>query len=245
MKKLIVFLLFIALVWGLYSFRVIKPRESIDIVYRDSFSSLDTGFWFVGEWQTHKRVPHKIVIEDGALKMAVHETDLGPYLVSKPIPLEGKTVIYIKRKVYQHYGNDAYTGGLALFETDDTKLVPEPRDDTSLNLGNALFLVEYVHDLRENQTRPGTDVFRVLPTDWRVSDGVLLVDPIFDEWYIEEIEYHVNSGKLTYTVNGKAYGTRTQIMKADNFRLFMHAYGAFTGHYVKMEYLDIKLMNAE
>jgi len=111
MKKLIVFLLFVAAVWGLYSYNVIKSPEAIDIIYHDSFANLDDTFWFVGEWQTNAKVPHKVIIEDGVLSMPVNETDRGPYMVSKPIPLEGKTIIYIKRKVFQHYGNDAYTGG--------------------------------------------------------------------------------------------------------------------------------------
>ncbi|WP_457753381.1 hypothetical protein, partial [Thermococcus sp.] len=72
----------------------------------DNFSSLNKNFWFVGEWVTNNGAYDKVRIENGVLVLPVEETDRGPYLLSKPIPVKKGDIVVIERRIYEHYGNE-------------------------------------------------------------------------------------------------------------------------------------------
>jgi len=102
-------------------------------------------------------------------------------------------------------------------------------------------LVEYVHDFNENSERPGREIFRVLMPNWEEFNNYELIDPIFDEWFTEEITYNTKNGSLVYKINGVEYRMRAFPLKKNYIRIFMHSYGKNTGHTMKMERFEVNI----
>lgn len=245
MRKIIVFIVFVVFAYFVFQFGILKSQEDQFDVYHyvDGFDSLDRDYWFVGEWETHKSAFSKVFLEDGVLTIPVKETDRGPYVLSEPILVGDREILKIKRRVKVHYGSDYFAGGLVIFETDDNTFRPDP--NVGLPFGNALILVEYAHDVQEGTERPGRDNFRLLAPDWKLNKNYVLAEPIYDEWFIEELTYNTYTGRVTYEINDKAYTLRSLALTKDYIRIWMHAYGSFTGHQVQVDYMDITLTYPE
>ncbi|MCK8061706.1 MULTISPECIES: hypothetical protein [unclassified Fusibacter] len=248
MRKILVFLVFIIFSYLIYtnvSFDELSIKKNeLDIVtYFDGFETLDREMWYVGEWETHESAYNKVFLEDNVITIPVKETDRGPYLLSKPIPLDGKDIIKIKRRTRIKYGSDYFAGGLVVFETDQDDFKPDSR--RGLPFGNAVILVEYAHDQSVDTQRPGTDAFRLLAPDWETNKNYVLAEPIFDEWFVEELIINTYNGRVTYIINGKDYTLKSIALTKPYIRIWMHAYGEYTGHQVEIDYFELKLTTPE
>jgi len=243
-KKIIVFIIFMGMLSTFYyiQFRDNVVKSDVVFSYRDDFDELDRDFWYLGEWQTMDSVYGEVDIKNGILTLEVTETDRGPFLLSKPFPISSGDVLTIKRRVKIHYSNNNFTGGFAITQTDEKDIKPIFNDyDWARSLGQAAMLVEYVHNYNEDLTRPGRDLFRVLPPTWDTDDNYAVVEPIFDDWFEEEIVYDTRSNKISYKINGKEFKVNGLEIDKANLRLFMHSYGWYTGHYVKIDWLEVKI----
>jgi hypothetical protein len=248
MRKIIVFLVFVVSAYFIYtnvSFDdlAIKRQELDIITYFDGFEVLDREMWYVGEWETHESAYNKVFLSDNIIKIPVNETDKGPYLLSKPIALGEKEIIKIKRRTKLKYGSDYFAGGLVVFETDQEEFKPDAR--RGLPFGNAVILVEYAHDQNENTQRPGTDVFRLLAPDWETNKNYVLAEPIFDEWFVEELIINTYTGRVSYILNDKVYSIKSIAITKPYIRIWMHAYGEYTGHELEIDYFELKLTDPE
>jgi len=240
MKKIIVFAIFAALAYSIFSADIKESQiEKIPVTIYDSFQKINREMWFVGEWETFFSAFHKVIIDDGVLEIPVNEVDRGPFLISRPIEVGDKGVIKIKRKTLVHYGNNQFTGGFAVFETNSEDFIPSKDQEGNHNFGNALVLVEYVHD--EDSNRPGRDTFRVLAPDWDDNKNYVLAEPIFNKWFIEELTIDKFTGRIVYEINGKEYSLKGRPITSDYIRIFMHSYGKNTGHFIKVDYLETTL----
>lgn len=244
LKKILAFVVFISLLISFYylNFKENLNQDEVVFSYRDDFDDLDRDFWYVGEWQTVAPAYDKVTVKNGILTLQVDETDRGPFLLSKPFPIASGDVLTIKRRVKIHYANDNFTGGFAILQTDDDNLKPQMIENTwGRGLGQAAVLVEYVHNYDESSTRPGRDLFRVLPPTWETDDNYAVVEPIFDDWIEEELTYDTRSNKITYIVNGKEFKVNGLNIDKGYVRIFTHPYGWYTGHYMKMDWIEIKV----
>jgi hypothetical protein len=84
-------------------------------------------------------------------------------------------------------------------------------------------------------------VFRILPRSWEFEDNYELMEPIFDQWFEEELVYDTVAQTITYTVNGKSYQVISQEMLKERIRVYMHGYGYDTGHVVEIDWIEISV----
>jgi hypothetical protein len=242
LKRLIVFLVFIAFSFGVYEFVIKEKEEPLpSFNYRDDFEKLDRDFWYVGEWQTYYSAYDKAKLNNGILKLEIDEVDKGPILLSKPIAVENGNILTIKRRVKMTYSNDHFTGGMALLETSDEGLIPSALNDEHTTLGNGLVLVEYVHSFEETSKRPGSNVFRILPRTWEVDDNYELTEPLFGQWFEEELIYDTINKTITYKLDGEVYVVKSQEMLKESIRIYIHGYGYETGHVVEIDWIEISV----
>jgi hypothetical protein len=242
-KRIIVFIVFIAFSFGIYFLNYSKEDEETlpTFYYMDEFESLDRDLWYVGEWQTLYSAYDKAKLNNSILKLEIDEVDQGPILLSKPIEIQNGNILTIRRRVRMTYANDHFTGGLALIETKDEGLIPSALNNDNSNLGNGIVLIEYVNSFDETSKRPGNNVFRILPRSWEFEDNYELVEPVFKEWFEEEIVYDTVAQTITYKLNGTVYTVKSQEMIEERLRIYMHGYGFETGHIVEIDWIEISI----
>ena len=110
MKKAFVILLFALVIFLFYSiFAHEKAPDNIE-TYRFDFDEMDKEFWFVGEWETFNRSYDLVTMTGGILKLSSDTTGVMPYMLSKPIELQRKDVLTIKRKAKISHGLGTFSG---------------------------------------------------------------------------------------------------------------------------------------
>ncbi|BEP29852.1 hypothetical protein [Helicovermis profundi] len=242
-KRIVALLLFIGLIIGFYFYQFNNlNRTKVAFTYEDDFNTINRDFWYVGEWETGFPAYDRVNTKNGILTLEDDETDRGPYLLSKPLPVVAGDVITIERRIKLHYANDHFTGGFALMQTNSDNLKPKIIDnDWVKSLGEGAVLVEYTHNYNKKATRPGRDIFRILPPNWKQDYNYQVTDPIFDDWFEEKLIYDTRNNKITYILNGKEYKVNGVNINKKNIRIFTHSYGWFTGHYMKIDWIKIKI----
>ena len=241
MKRFIVFLVFIMFVLGVYYVKEQNDKTVENFYFRDDFTSMDREFWYVGEWKTLFSAYEKVTINNGKAILEIKEVDRGPFLLSEPLRVENGDVLTVKRRVKMTYSNENFTGGLALFETNDEGLLPSALNSSLTVLGNGIVLIEYAHNYDERSVRPGSNVFRILSRGWEENGNYQLCEPIFNKWFEEELIYDTTLGKVTYKVNGVEYIVTSPSMTDDNVRVFMHGYGFGLGHILEIDWIEISI----
>ncbi len=80
-RRLIVLILFIALVGTFYYFQFVQAEpEPESYSFRDDFKGIDRDFWYIGgEWQTMFTAYDKVSIKNDILTAEIMETDRGPF----------------------------------------------------------------------------------------------------------------------------------------------------------------------
>lgn len=241
MRKLVVFVLFIAFSFGVYFYFGDKEEPLPSFEFKDQFDVLDRDFWYVGEWKTLFSAYDQAKVRNGILKLEIDEVDKGPILLSKPIQVQNGNILSVKRRVKMHYANDHFTGGMAIVETSDEGLIPSALNNKETTLGNGIVLIEYVHTPNVSSLRPGNHVIRVLPRTWQNNSNYRVTDPIFDQWFEEELIYDTNEQTVTYKINGKVYSVTSQEMLNERVRIYIHGYGYDIGHTVEIDWIEISV----
>ncbi len=244
-RRLIVLVLFVAIVSTFYYFQFIEGEAEVaSYTFRDDFKGINRDFWYIGEWQTMFTAYDKVTIRNDILTAEVTETDRGPFMLSKPIPVTEGDVITIKRRAKLHYANDNFTGGLAIVQTSDEELKPVVMEnDWGRSIGDGVALVEYVHSYNEDSERPGRDIFRVMGPGWKTENAYAVLEPTFDDWFEEELVFDTRTNQILYKIGGKEYRVNGEAITRPYIRVFMHAYGWETGHYMKLDWFEIKVEN--
>ena len=214
--------------------------------YHDDFNYFNKDFWMAKEWVTLNDACDKIKVENGILDMPVNETDRCGFVVSKSIPVEKGDIIKIKRKVKMHYGNEYFDAGFKLMESDKEGF--ELGDDESYwtkPLGNSLFNIMYLHYYYEPDGLPITDGVLICSKNWKETNNYETFDLPFDEWFEEEITYNTATGDLTYSINGDSKTINAKPLNKSYVRIMMHPYGWWTGHDVKVDYINIDIIKGK
>jgi hypothetical protein len=206
--------------------------------YHDDFNYFNNNFWMAKEWVTLNDAYNKIKVENGILDMPVEETDRCGFVVSKSIPVEKGDIIKIKRKVKMHYANEYFDAGFELLETDKEGFeLSDDRSHWTKPLGDGIFNIMYLHYYYEPDGLPITDGVLV-----NRGDDYATFNLPFDEWFEEEITYNTATGELTYSINGESKTVKAKPLNKKYVRIMMHPYGWWTGHDVKVDYIDIKVI---
>ncbi len=249
LKSKIGYILIIIIVVAYFGYGFLKSNnpatadDMIDVKHiHDDFEKLNKARWYAGEWLTHRPIDESIAVVDGVVSLAVRQNDKAPYLLSKPIEVADYDIIKIKRRVKLHYGSDYFAAGMVIFESDSNRF--KPKLDSAMPFGNAVVMVEYAHDFGDNTQRPGEDVIRVLAPDWQTNDNFELAPIAYDTWFTEELVID-NNGQITYTVDDETYELEGNGINSKYFRIWMHGYGAYTGHNVEIDWVDITMTSSE
>lgn len=191
--------------------------------------------WYAGEWDSNREAWENVFFTQEGLSLKATKVDKIPYLLSKPIKIEpnSESIIKIKRRVKFKPSTDYFAGGLVLFQCQSEE--EDISQIKGLNFGDALFQIEYAANNPKNSKRPGgSEVFRILVPEWQTNELYRLVEPIYGEFFDEEIIYNTKLGKLIYRAkgSGEIREVVTDVYKIGGkyIRVWMHGYGAFTGH---------------
>lgn len=217
-----------------------KQKLSLDV------KSPDRANWYAGEWDSNQDAWSNVFYSEEGLSLKATKTDKIPYLISKPLDIGEKFegIIRITRRVKMKPAADMFAGGLVLFQTDSSDF--SMANVSGLNFGEALFQIEYAANSPKNTKRPGAkDVFRILVPNWEKNELYRLADPIYREFFDEEIIYNTVTGKLVYRAKGEGALREvvTDVFKINKkyLRVWMHGYGAFTGHETTIADFEISI----
>ena len=240
MKKAFVIVLFAITVFLFYSIFAHEQKPNDIETYRFDFDELDKEFWLVSEWETYKRFYELVDLQNGILTLSSDASGKIPFMMSKPIELQSKDVLTIKRKVKITHGEDFFAGGLALYQTLDLELVPEASDGAwSSAMGDGIVLIEYSYDLNYESDRPGRDIFRFLASDWEYNENYQLITPIYDEWVEETLILDMRSNQMIYKLGDKEYKLYTYRLDKSAVRIMMHPYGKGLGNKIEIDYMEV------
>jgi len=205
-----------------------------NVIFRDDFDVLDKNFWFVQRARSPNVPDYSAVsVSDGILTLSQDQTDNGPSVISKPIKIGNNSILTIKRRSYVHpqvsysyQGGDIFfSGSLGLYASNDI-FNGEVNDYIT---GVSYFDYEYQGDW---------ETF-VLHNDRNKTENY--ITPKWNEWFEEELTYDSNSGKITYKINGDIVSETIQAIDTEYVKIHMHTYGWWTGHYTKLDYIDISV----
>lgn len=203
---------------------------------RDDFDQVDRSLWFVWEEKTYRTVYEKLRTENGNLVIEATETDRNPFVFSKAFPLIPDSLIRVKRRVRVHYANDYLNASFSLQQTDHDGLEPSRDANRSGLIGN-----QYLNFQYDKGRYPITKGLLVSTPGYKENGQfVALEENVFDRWIEEEFEYNTANGEAVYRIDGREFPL--QSVKADQpyFRVYMNAYGWYTGHKVEVDYIEIE-----
>lgn len=244
-KKAILVLLLL-LVCGIFLVKYVTKPNNVTYMYKDDFNELNQEEWFIGEWGTGLSAPKRVTVEDGVLEALVRETDRAPIVMSKPFPIDKKSLVTIKRRVKLHYGNEVFTGGMSILQTDDQEVAPISKSSVWYeDFGQSVLLMEYVHDESKDSVRPGRHNFRLLIPGWDKNDNYGVMQPIFDEWFVETLTLDCMTGRITYKIDDKSLIIKGYKPDKNFLRVMMHPYGFYTGHEMQIDWMEIKVERIE
>ena len=135
--------------------------------------------------------------------------------------------LHSQRKVYVHPNNRYFSGQLSLVSSDN---------DFSINFDKALCSMNHL-----DYTYQG-DWNTFVLQDRTKSEN--FITPVWNNWVEEELTYNTTTGEATYKVGDESVTGTCEVLNKDYIKLRIHSYGWFTGHYTKMDYIDIQVMSS-
>ncbi len=211
--------------------------------FRDDFNSFNPKYWEVYEWGTLKRLNPYGLIHSGVLDLRCNRVDRSPFIASKAILLKKGEIFTLRRRVKVHYANKYFEGGMSFYQSDRPILrTPKSRLSWASAFGDTLFSINYFNYIYEKPgVRPYVPSkygFALSGYDWRSKHNYGVLEPIWNRWFIEELSYDTENLKVTYSINGRVLSVWTLPYKGPYLRFIMHSYGWYTGHNIKVDWLE-------
>ncbi len=224
-------------------------REKPILSFRDDFYRFNPTYWEAYEWKTLKPAQNKLSFHNGYLDLKCNYTDRSAFIVSKPIPIKKGEILIIRRRLKVHYANKYFEGGIWFYQTDGRKIaMPQNRNAWLSAFGKNLFNVTYFNYYYEKpgvrQYVPTKFGFVIYGIDWRNKRNYSIFTPIWDKWFTEEIIYNPAKNEATYRLNGYAATVKTAPLIEPYIRFIMHPYGWYTGHDIKIDWVDVIIKKA-
>ena len=204
----------------------------IDFNYIDNFNDINRSFWYSYRANDHDTADYSALsIDNGVLIISQDRTDNGPTLISKSIPVDNNSFITIKRRVYLHshisntYGgeDEFFVGGMHIVSSDDT---------FGSSYTELLSTVRYY----DYEYQGDWDTFFL-------QDNITenQVTSIWDNWFDEELTYNTKTNESIYKVNEQVIKVTKEENIGSHIKILMHTYGWWTGHYTKIDNIEISV----
>lgn len=229
------------LLFSIFTHKETPPNKQVYRMDFDDPDDFDHDTWLISNWKTFKRDKKILNIHDGFLTLN-GTTSQVPMMISKPFDITPNSVITLKRRVRITHGEGTFSGGLAMYQTDDFDLVPPPSDsEWFLRMGDGIVLIEYSYDLISNSERPGRDVFRFLASDWKYHDNFKLLSPKYNEWVEEVLVFDRRVNKITYEIDGERHALNSYKLDRNAIRFLMHPFGTGAGNTIEIDYIEVTI----
>jgi len=211
--------------------------------FRDDFNSFNSAVWEAYEWKTLRRVNGSSLVRNGVLDLACNRVDQSPFISSKPIPINVGEVFTLRRRVKAHYANNYFEGGIWFYQTDGSNVqMPANRAAWLSAFGRGLFQVTYYNYVYEKpgvrQYVPAKHGFVLAGTKWKQLRNYGVLQPTWDQWFVEEIIYDPATAVVRYRVNGQEITAKSAPLNSPYIRFIMHSYGWYTGHDVQVDWVE-------
>ncbi len=224
--------------------------------YETDFNSLDRSFWLVFDHGSHyfDYFPPKYEaakIENGMLVLDVNETDHGPELVTKGIPVSPDSVVTVEWRAQVHYANEYFAGQVGFYLTDyadfyapgsNYRIAPhKTSDDQALRVVTVLYR-NYVYN---NYSPPiGGEAFGICGGNRQC----LVSEPIWDRPFTNKVEINFAEGEVRFWQNGEYIGEVPVDKRPDAshpyLKIWFSPYGWWTGHSIRLDYFRINVTDA-
>lgn len=207
----------------------------------DNFSQVDRSFWYVWEEKTYRTAYDKIHCDNGILIIEATETDRNPFVYSRAFPIPENAIIRVRRNARVHYGNDYLRASFNLLQTSHGGQHPSREAERRGVIGSLFLNFQY-----DPGRYPITKGILISTPDYKGSgEFAVIEDAPFDEWVEEELEYNTATGEVVYRLDGAEYRLQSEVPSLPYFRIYMNAYGWYTGHKVEVDYLDLEILEPE
>lgn len=210
----------------------VSKKNVTNFHYRDEFNDVKQSFWHIVRmygpsgpyWKNNVTDYNSVKINEGVITLEMDKTDDGPVMYSRPIRVNKGDIVTIKRKVYVHQANRYFTGSLAILSSDDIFSIDHNETLSSIN--------HYDYSYKGDW-----DTFILNDR----NDNSNFIDSIWNEWFEETLIYNSSTGESMYTINNKTVKHIGKPLNKDFIKIRIHSFGWWTGHYTKMDYIDIKV----
>lgn len=228
-------------------FFVVKPMfETGDTSMNkiDDFDVIDNEFWYVGSMTDNRELHGFAEFYKGILTLRKTSSGEDLYLLSKPIPVDKKQILTVKRRLKIKPGAEYFSGGLVLFQTNSkTRILDQSQKNP---FGSAIGIIEYVYDPSNKSTRPGNKNIRILSPDWKKSGFYELIEPVYNKWFEETLTYNCYTGEMEYFIDNKeVHKIQSPVILDSSIRIWMHAYGNSKTQQIEVDKVEISLENIE
>lgn len=226
-----------------YGVRPMLGEGGETLFFKDDFTSMNTDFWFVGSMQTNEELKGAAKIDEGTLTLQKTAKGEDLYFLSKPLKMGKKQVLILRRKLDIHPGKEYFSGGFVVFQTNSkANLVSS---DEKFPYGSALIMLEYVKDPTGKTDRPGKNNIRLLSPGWKEKDNALLIKPIYEKEFEEEIVYNAYTGVIEYKAGGKKYRVEASPLREPYIKIWMHAFGHSAKQRINVHDFELEIKNLE
>jgi len=224
--------------------------------YETDFDSLDRSFWLVFDHGGHfsDYFPPKYEaarIENGMLVLEVNETDHGPELITKGIPVSPNSVVTVEWRAQVHYANEYFAGQAGFYLTDyegfyapgSNYQIPPFRTSDDQEL--AVAAVYYRNYAYNNYPPPvGGESFGICGGNHQC----LVSDPVWDRPFTNKVEINFPEGKVRFWQNGNYLGEVPVAHLPDAhtsyLKISFSPYGWWTGHSLRLDYFRLNVTEA-
>lgn len=225
----------------LYELTPEQPLVS-DTGFSDNFDTLNKDNWYVTRifgpngphWQNPVADYDSVSINDGVITLLMDRTDDGPIMYSKPLSVAEGDYIRITRKVFSHPQNNYFNGGLNIFSTDSTEL--------DADIKTSLCTIEHLDYTWQGNWNTFSLNDRKDSSNW--------ISPIWNQWFDEIFLYDPQTGSASYHVGDDDSGYESVYSSCtpsdgDFLKLRIHAFGWWTGHYEKMDSIEVEILTPQ
>ena len=250
MKKLLiaVFMLFVS-----------TGISMADSNLQDDFNTLNRDYWLVythgGNSGPYSPAYRLATINNGVLDLTVNDTDMGPELISKGIPITPNSVVTASWRLKAHYANE-YFAGLTGFYLVDYSGFYDPDKGESIrpfeywdesaqrNIYKSAARVYYRNYFYGNYQPP----YKGNNFGFCACGGDCFVTtPLWDAFVEFKVVLDFKNGKARYWQDGQLVGETTldcsdlDLEKFKYLKILFSPYGWWTGHSIQIDWFRLSI----